>query len=312
MSRITYIKEPFFLFLADDTVLGRMPDLPMLSGVPTFSMSGPGSGVDTTSSSACHPLPSVTGFLPSENSGVSSLAIPPKLLKRILNLEFVEMAELIPGSWGVESETATACCHQVRPQPRRGPITNILLWLDCYSLLVAALVTKFPQYMGDFMAYQRTIIRASKNFEGAAWVLYDRGFRRRAAATKTLDWGRIDSALYNEMFTGRARSIARCRVCLSDDHMDADCPEGAGMMPSRASGHGHAGWTYHNRSTSHSEILPARGSLSHMSQSTEVCQLFNKVRCRSTWCKRRHVCNRCGLPHPEIVSPERRGRSRSP
>ena len=139
---------------------------------------------------------------PAESTSSPSLPIPPKLMRKILNLEFTEMSELVPESWGMESEMTSQCCHQARPQPRRGPITDIILWLECYSSLVAVLATRYPQYIGNFMPYQHTINRASTNYEGSAWVVYDWCFRRRAAATKSLSWGEINSALYNESFTG--------------------------------------------------------------------------------------------------------------
>lgn len=200
------------------------------------------------------------------------------------------------------------CCHQARPQPRRGPITDIILWLECYSSLVAVLATRYPQYIGNFMAYQRTIIRASRNYEGSAWAVYDRCFRRRAAATKSLSWGEIDSALYNESFTGRARCITRCRSCLSDSHIEANCPERTWSSSGQSSAYGHPNWMPQGRP-------PPRGELSSWPQLAEICQLFNKVRCKSTRCKRRHICNHCRLPHPEMVCPSlpgQRGRSRSP
>ena len=57
---------------------------------------------------------------------------------------------------------------------------DILLWLKYYSSLVVVLATKFLEHIGDFMAYQTTIIKTSKNFEGAAWTIYDRCYRRWA------------------------------------------------------------------------------------------------------------------------------------
>ena len=285
---------------ADDIILGRMPNPDTLVGLPTFAMSNPALGNDGTTSSATIPPLLPVMPKPAESTSFPSLPIPPKLVKKILSLDFVEMAELVPESWGVESDTTSQCCHQTRPQPRRGPITDITLWLECYSSLVAVLATRYPQYIGSFMAYQRTIIRASRNYEGSAWVIYDRCFRRRAAATKNLSWGEIDSALYNESFTGRARCIARCRSCLSDNHTEADCPERTWTPTSQTSAYNLPNWIHQGRP---------------WPQLAEICQLFNRVRCKATRCKRRHVCNHCGLPHPEMVCPSlpgRRERSRSP
>ena len=223
------------------------------------------------------------------------------------------MSELIPETWGLEPENVSPCCHQGCRQTRRGPVVDILLWLECYSSLVAVLSSKFPSHVGDFMAYQRTIIRASKNFEGTAWAIYDRCFRRRAAAIKSLNWASIDSALYNEAFTGRARAIPRCRVCLSENHMEAECPDRSLPIPGHLGG-GHDGSP--NPPVAQYQPPHVRQS-SRMGQtgSHEVCQLFNRARCKAVWCRRRHICNRCGLPHPEIVCQvqSREGyRSRSP
>ena len=43
-------------------------------------------------------------------------------------------------------------------------------------------------------------------------------------ARKDLNWSITDPRLYNEAFTGRACSIARCTFCLQDDHVAAYCP----------------------------------------------------------------------------------------
>ena len=103
-------------------------------------------------------------------------------------------------------------------RPRRGLVTSFPLWVECYAALVATLSTRYPEKMRHFMAYLRTITTASRNFEDTAWALYDMAFRRQAANQRSLDWGVIDSALYNEAFTGRAQLIPRCRFCLADTH----------------------------------------------------------------------------------------------
>ena len=203
-----------------------MPGPTALIGTPTFVMETPPEGVhistDGVQPSSGLALPPIAQSI-AENPCPSHVALPPKLVQKILSLEFIEMAELVPESWGADVEPSL-CCHQGRRLSRRGPVTDILLWLECYSSLVAALATRYPQHIGDFMAYQATIIKAHRNFEGTAWVVYDRCYRRRAAARKSLEWAKIDTALYNEAFTGRARSVPRCQYCLSLDHADYECP----------------------------------------------------------------------------------------
>ena len=101
------------------------------------------------------------------------------------------------------------------------------------------------------MCYLSTIVRASQNFEGGAWVSYDAAFRRQAANRGSLDWtvmdeggvwasydaafwrqaanrgsldwAAIDLTIYNEAFTGRAKLLPRCHYCLAETHETRDC-----------------------------------------------------------------------------------------
>ena len=67
---------------------------------------------------------------------------------------------------------------------------------------------------------------------------------------------------------------------------------------------GHLGRRHDGRANSPMEQQQARQSM-HMGQtgSHKICQLFNRADCKAIWCRRRHICNRCGLPQPEIVCP---------
>jgi len=132
------------------------------------------------------------------------------------------MSELLSEAWSTVEEESK-CCHQRRPS-RRAPISNILVWVECYSYMVAILASRYPDKMAQLMAYQRTIVHAHRSFVGDGWAIYDTCYRRKAAATKSLDWGQIDFTLYNETFAGRAKAIQRCRYCLSEFHSAASCP----------------------------------------------------------------------------------------
>ncbi len=118
------------------------------------------------------------------------------------------MRELLPESWCIE-EAKETCCRSARP--KKGLITDITLWTECYASLVAVLTTHYPEKAPQFMSYLRTIVRASRNFADTAWASYDAAFRHQAANRQSLEWATIDSALYNEAFTGRAKILPRCR-----------------------------------------------------------------------------------------------------
>ena len=170
-------------------------------------------------------------------------------------------------------------------------------------MLVAVLASRFPEKTPHSMAYLRTITRASRNFEGAAWASYDMAYRRQAANQRYLDWATIDTALYNEAFTGRARAIPRCHFCLADSHESKDCSFAPEERPP---------------TTRMASQPPFRGRTGV--DTVEMCQLFNKSggsQCRYKHCRFAHICSKCrrrshsasecDLPHQVP-----RGRSRSP
>lgn len=63
---------------------------------------------------------------------------------------------------------------------------NIFTWLQGYASLVSALSTRYPAMVPEFMAYQSTIVKCYKDFEGLGWAQYNRAFRRQVAVTKDL------------------------------------------------------------------------------------------------------------------------------
>ena len=56
------------------------------------------------------------------------------------------------------------------------------------------------------MAYQSTIVKCHSDFEGSAWMAYDRAFKRQAAAKKTLNWSQLNPTLYSLCFAGKVKT----------------------------------------------------------------------------------------------------------
>ena len=69
--------------------------------------------------------------------------------------------------------------------PRRPPVTDIMTWLQCYTRLAVVLSTRYPNKVQELWAYQSLIIRAARNYEGQAWVAYDRQYQREALASES-------------------------------------------------------------------------------------------------------------------------------
>ena len=87
----------------------------------------------------------------------------------------------------------TSSIHGRQPR-RRTPVSDILVWTECYALMAAVLTEKFPSFSPQLFAYMRRVVHAARNFRGTAWVAYDRLYRRQAAARRSLDWALEDSA----------------------------------------------------------------------------------------------------------------------
>ena len=209
------------------------------------------------------------------------------------------MAELIPDTWRWQEEDDTKCCHKPRRTSRRGPVTDILLWVECYATLVSVLTSRFPEKAPEFMAYLRTIVHAQRSYFGEGWVTYDYCYRRKAAATKALNWSEVNFALYNEAFTGRAKPLQRCSFCMSEHHSSADCQDAPDLPTLRK------------------RLAPARPELSRDPAVVQLCKLFNDPfgnRCRYKACKFAHLCMdpACRGQHPQSECPRSRRRSTRP
>ena len=176
--------------------MGTSPPPTALTDLPTFH---PGD-------SLCSPLTSISSLLnsidraPTTASSTTAQAqawpVPTKVLRRILDLEYVEMSELLSEAWST-AEEESSCCHR-RHTSRRVPVYNILVWVECFSHMVAILASRYPDKTAQLMAYQRTIVHAHRSFVGDGWAFYDACYRRKAASTKSLNWGVIGFTLYNE------------------------------------------------------------------------------------------------------------------
>ena len=103
-------------------------------------------------------------------------ALPPKIVRRIHNLEFVDIADLLPENWRPREDPC--CSLSRRPTSCRALVMDILLWVEGYPQMVAVLASLYPSYIHEFMAYLRTIVRASRNYEGSAWAAYDVAYWR--------------------------------------------------------------------------------------------------------------------------------------
>ena len=109
------------------------------------------------------------GTVPSEAQYNPAAALSPKLARRIADLEFVEMSDLLPDSWQEETQTLVVFDTQLNPQRlgRKAAIQDISQWVKCYSKMAAVLSARYPEKAPELWAYQASIFRAARNFEGS-------------------------------------------------------------------------------------------------------------------------------------------------
>lgn len=127
-------------------VLGVVPDL---GHVPTF-------GVKTGKEQGTGEQPPVLSI------GAGLPPVPRKLVTRIQAGEFVDIAELLPDRMGVTS-TPSFSSDKDEKQPlkmKRRQVTNIMEWVQCYSIYVAVLTSKYSDRIQDLMGYQALIVEA--------------------------------------------------------------------------------------------------------------------------------------------------------
>lgn len=239
--------------------------------------------------------------------GHTLLPLPAKLVKKITNLEFVDMAELKPESWILEEEEKqpAKCCHT--PSRRRTPVRDILTWVQCFASYVSVLAQSYPGKISQLMAYMCTIIRIEKDFEDNAWQNYDVAFRRQAACTKSLEWGMIDPTLYSMALTGHSKRKERCGYCFSADHRTAGCPIQMQQHP----------WQWmlsqHPPPPAQHDFRQerARSQKRRQTEQNEICYLFNARegnKCFYRACKFSHACLLCRGNHPRSKCDRKRPR----
>ena len=265
----------------------------IVDAIPTFSVGG---GDVQASGAASVAVPIATAIPTTCSPANNPVArLPLKLVARIEGLQFVEMTDLLPESWGSEQPTSDG--QSFKPVTRRAVIGDIAIWAECYTLMASVLARKYPASAPDLFAYMRRVMRSARNFEGTGWVAYDRMYRRQALAQPNpahrLLWAAEDATLYNEVFVGHARIVHRCVHCLSEHHISAVCPDTAVFCPP---------WQFQQ------QAQPQRQS------AIETCRKFNENRCFVRQCKYRHACVMCDQPHPAAECPRlgQSGRSRSP
>lgn len=230
--------------------------------------------------------------------------VPQKTVDRIQKGEYVEMGDLLPEFWVAPREGEDKTAQGMARSRGRRRTQDICVWSQCFAIYVAVMSAKWPQRVPEMMAYMIQIIRASQEYEGLWWFVYDEAYRRQAAATGHVEWSKINPSIFTVCFTSKARRGQRCELCLSSSHGSGECILAGGDEDLR------------------SQLMAlesARGTATQITAGrmvpsgyewTDICKLFNEGRCSYKICRFRHACITCGGEHPAIANPSCAGGGR--
>jgi len=116
--------------------------------ISTFSNAPLTGGLPLPTSSTQVKHPAATMGLPPYIHNIPTKSV-------IISLEYVEMAELLVNRWTQEESESHCCGGHLTHSVKRGPVTDIVLWLDCYASLVAVLCSRYPDKIEHFIMYQK-------------------------------------------------------------------------------------------------------------------------------------------------------------
>ena len=235
----------------------------------------------------CKPLQGVGVYV-----GEGLPPVPPKLARKIVAGDYIEMEELLPEMCTREDSEPGA----KRRCSRRA--SDIFTWLQCFRVYGSIRGSRSPEMkmIPELMAYMGTIIRANRKYVGSEWLRYDMLFRKHTAFRNDTKWSVINPTIYARCFMAAARNPPRCETCLSVTHETKDCPQ-----------HDVSEWDIEARLRNMEQTihnLPPAPTRHHIQFSGEVCRKWNKGECNYPFCRHTHVCSLCsGGTHPAIHCP---------
>ena len=212
-------------------------------------------------------------------------AVPARLVKKILDGEFIDMAELLHDNVEVERRRADQGGPTIsEPRRPRREVPDIMSWLQCFGMFASVLTSRRPERCRELWAYQTTIVREARRCGGLGWRSYDARFRQLAASAE-VDWSKVNTSIYAVTFIAQGNRGRMCRHCLEADHESDTC-----ALAPRAAG------SHLDRSTPQ-PVVVSTPPLRPPQGRRQVCFSWNEGRCSYPYCRFRHVCMRCQGEH---------------
>jgi len=231
--------------------------------------------------------------------------IPAKLVKRIQDLAYIDLRELLPDNLVLTEKFNALPSHATHHKtPEHREITNIVTWVSCFSTYVAIVAQTHPQRVRDMMAYMRLIVREAHKHGGSGWLQYDCIFRKNNQGPAA-SWDVLDPSLLTIVANQGCSPRLPCHHCQEFDHSPHECALAPLEQPTRSQLQGRA--ASYTRSgkrlspydtmrysrfqdTSSTSLAPSSG----LSSQQRVCISWNKGQCAFLGaCNYAHVCPTC-------------------
>ena len=169
-------------------------------------------------------LPIEHGPKPSPLMLASSLPpVPAKLAKRIREMDFVEMRELLPDNIALSECIEALLSHSARERvTHQREIGSLLTWVSSFATYVAVISESHPERVPDMLMYLRLIVLESQKFNGMGWLTYDSVFHQNNAGGGSR-WNVLDPSLHTAHIVQGGLRVIPCQICNGVDHSLDEC-----------------------------------------------------------------------------------------
>ncbi len=211
-----------------------------------------------------------------------ALGVPTKTIDLALEGDYVDLADFLPpigaSSYVSNPELEAVVDNSTnsvtyRPKKYTRKILNYDTWCSGWNNYEKLMVAYFGSAVHEFMSDYRTFIQeSSRKYVWQAVSIYDFRHRTRLATMISLSDRLNFSSTFNDTnntvldTTAIRQNAPRCLRCKAYDHMIQDCP-----FPETKS----------------------ENQKKNQTQTQEVCLNFNREKCVTANCRRKHVCQKC-------------------
>ena len=184
-------------------------------------------------------------------------SIPPDLLKKVIQNDYVELSDLLP------ERIQEVSLFGDSKRKKSLPIDKFVDWVLAFATYSHALLLKSPAIAPDLITFIGTVARLARDHSGLAWASYERSIRANMLADRSLSWRKLDQEVWALALVSKGSTHASgsnpsrkrsstacgtwnegkfcpfkscylahvCSVCFSPKHRATTCPSSTPKKP---------------------------------------------------------------------------------